>query len=402
MDSHFDVAIVGGGPVGAALVLALADSGLQVALLEARTEFAARDPRAIALAQGSRLVLERLGAWQRLAGRATPIEAIHVSQRGGFGRAELTAGECGVPALGYTVEYGDLYAALAGGLPDAGAALITGARVTAVQPAAGCGLIDYEQAGEARSLSARLIVLADGGKSLPGMTAVKDYGQSAVICTVTTERPHQQRAYERFTPSGPIALLPLHGDYAPQGDSDLLRAEGRESAYALVWTTPNDQVEGRLQLPDAEFLAQLQSAFGDRQGRFLAAGPRSVFPLRLVMADAVDKPGLVRIGNAAQTLHPVAGQGFNLGLRDAWKLAQVILDGEPETLGGSGFLAAYRAARRWDVSGSVAMTDLLVEAFANDWPVLGQARGVALTAMDMLPPLKQMFARKMMFGTRAW
>jgi len=384
VDSHFDVAIVGGGPVGAALVLALADSGLKVALLEAKTEFAARDPRAIALAQGSRLVLERLGAWSRLADKATSIETIHVSQRGGFGRAELTAADCGVPALGYTVEYGDLYAALAEGLAAADASLITGARVTGVHPAAGCGLIDFERDGHARSLSARLIVLADGGKSLPGMTATKDYGQSAIICTVQTERPHQNRAYERFTPAGPIALLPLH------------------DGYALVWTTPNDQVESRLGLSDTAFLTQLQGAFGDRQGRFLAAGPRSVFPLRLVMADAVDKPGLVRIGNAAQTLHPVAGQGFNLGLRDAWKLAQVIQDGEPEALGGPGFLAAYRIARRWDVSGSVAMTDLLVEAFANDWPVFGQARGIALTAMDMLPPLKQMFARKMMFGTRAW
>lgn len=401
MDSHFDVAIVGGGPVGAALILALADSGLTVALLEAKTEFAARDPRAIALAQGSRLVLERLGAWSRLADKATPIETIHVSQRGGFGRAELTAADCGVPALGYTVEYGDLYAALAAGLAAASATLITGARVTGVHPAAGCGLIDFERAGQAQSLSARLIVLADGGKSLPGMTSFKDYGQSAIICTVQTERPHQNRAYERFTPAGPIALLPLHGDHAPQGDSDFTGVDARERSYALVWTTPNDQVEARLGLPDAAFLAQLQSAFGDRQGRFLAAGPRSVFPLRLVMAAAADKPGLVRIGNAAQTLHPVAGQGFNLGLRDAWKLAQAILDSAPEDLGGGAFLKGYAASRRWDVSGSVAMTDLLVEAFANDLPVLGQARGLALTAMDLLPPLKQLFARKMMFGVRA-
>jgi len=211
------------------------------------------------------------------------------------------------------------------------------------------------------------------------MTATKDYGQSAIICTVQTERPHQNRAYERFTPAGPIALLPLH------------------DGYALVWTTPNDQVESRLGLPDAAFLTQLQEAFGDRQGRFLAAGPRSVFPLRLVMAEAADKPG----GNAAQTLHPVAGQGFNLGLRDAWKLAQAILDSTPEDLGGLAFLNGYGASRRWDVSGSVAMTDLLVEAFANDLPVVGQVRGLALTAMDMMPPLKQIFARKMMFGVRA-
>jgi 2-octaprenyl-6-methoxyphenol hydroxylase len=381
---HVDMAVVGGGPVGAALALALSDSDLRIALLEAKAGFTAKDPRAIALAQGSRLVLERLGAWERLAPRATPIERIHVSQRGGFGRAELAAPDCGVPALGYTVEYGDLYAALGEGLPSCGAELVTGARVTGVHPAAGCGLIDYELDGEPRSLTARLIVLADGGKSLPGVTALKDYGQSAVICTVRTERPHSGRAYERFTPAGPIALLPLHDE------------------YALVWTTANDQVEARLHLPDAEFLDQLQSAFGDRQGRFLAAGPRSVFPLRLVMAEADTRPGLVRIGNAAQTLHPVAGQGFNLGLRDAWKLAQTVLDSDRDSLGSLDFLAAYRDSRRWDVTGSVAMTDLLVEAFANDLPVLGQARGLALTALDLLPPLKQLFARKMMFGAKAW
>jgi 2-octaprenyl-6-methoxyphenol hydroxylase len=381
---HFDLAIVGGGPVGAALALALRDSGLAVALLEAKTQFAARDPRAIALAQGSRLIIERLGAWTGLAACATPIETIHVSQAGGFGRAELHAAAYGVPALGYTVEYGDLYAALAARLDDCGADLITSARVTAVRPAAGCGLVEYEHDGGARQLSARLIVLADGGKSLPGAAMTKDYGQSAIVCSVETERPHGCRAYERFTPSGPIALLPLR--------------EG----YALVWTTPNDAVESRLGQSEAAFLAELQAAFGNRQGRFLGAGTRAVFPLRLVMSEIADRPGLVRIGNAAQTLHPVAGQGFNLGLRDAWNLAERVLDSAREGLGDAAFLSAYKASRRWDVSGGVAMTDLLVELFVGDLPLLRPARGLALVALDSLPPLKQLFARKMMFGARAW
>lgn len=380
----FDIAIVGGGPVGAALAIALGGSGLRVAVLEAKTEFAARDPRALALAQGTRLILERLGVWERLASRATAIETIHVSQRGGIGRAVLAACELGVPALGYTTEYGDLYQALAAGLPGSGASLITGARVTDIRPAPGDGLVEFEQAGTARGLSARLIVLADGGKGLPGAVKVKDYGQSAVICTVTTERPHGHRAYERFTAAGPMALLPL-------GDG-----------YALVWTTANAQVEERLAWDEATFLEALQAAFGDRQGRFLAAGPRSLFPLRLVTARAVTAPGLVRIGNAAQTLHPVAGQGFNLGLRDAWWLAETVLDGEREALGGAAALAAYRHRRRRDVGGGIAMTDLLVEMFANDLPLLSQARGLALTAMDMLPFVRQTFARKMMFGVQAW
>lgn len=383
MRDHFEIAIIGGGPVGAALAIALRDSGLDVAVLEAKTEFAARDPRALALAQGTRLILERLGVWDRLAGRTTAIEAIHVSQRGGFGRAVLEAAELGVPALGYTTEYGDLYAALAAALPEAGATLITGARVTAVRPAAGCGLVEYERDGQPCRLTARLLVLADGGKSLPGAVDIKEYGQSAIICTVRTALPHGNRAYERFTPDGPMALLPLGDD------------------YALVWTTEADQVETRMQWDDATFLDAAQRAFGDRQGRFLAAGPRSVFPLRLITSAAGDRPGLVRIGNAAQTLHPVAGQGFNLGLRDAWWLAETILDASREQLGDTDFLQRYRKHRRWDVAGGIAMTDLLVDLFANDLPVLSQARGLALTAMDVLPPLKHLFARKMMFGAQA-
>jgi 2-octaprenyl-6-methoxyphenol hydroxylase len=384
LPEHVDIAIVGGGPVGAALALALRDGGLAVALLEARTGFASRDPRAIALSHGSRLILERLEVWPALAQRVTPIEAIHVSQQGGFGRAWLSAREAGVPALGYTVAYGDLYDAIAQGLPDSGASLISGARVTAVRPAAGCGLVEYESAGQLRGLTARLIVQADGGRSLPGAHTVKDYGASAVVCTVRTSRPHANLAYERFTPEGPIALLPLNDD------------------YALVWTTPAERVEERLGLDERAFLTRLQAAFGERQGRFLAAGARAAFPLRLLTAAPDDRPGLVRIGNAAQTLHPVAGQGFNLGLRDAWKLAGCVLDSPRAALGGSAFLARYRAQRRGDVTGGIAMTDLLVEVFANDLPLLAQARGLALSLMDGVPALKRLFARKMMFGAQAW
>ncbi len=394
---HYDIAIVGGGPVGAALALALRDSGFSIALLESKTDLTTRDPRALALSQGTRLILERLGAWPGTA--ATPIETIHVSQAGRFGRAVLRADQLGVPALGYTAAFGELsgalHATLAGSLPSSGATLIAGARVTAVRPAAGCGLVEYllkdaRQAGPdgvARALTARLIVLADGGRSLPGTTLSKDYGQSAVICTVHTESPHAGRAYERFTPRGPIALLPL-------GD-----------AYALVWTTPAGQVEARLQADDASFLTELGEVFGNRQGRFLSAGPRTAFPLRLTTQTGTDQPGLVRIGNAAQTLHPVAGQGFNLGLRDAWWLAETVLDSPRESLGSAASLARYRQRRRIDVTGGIAVTDLLVEVFSHDWPLLSgaiaQAGGLALTAMDLLPALKNAFARKMMFGAQA-
>ena len=380
---HCDIAIVGGGPVGMALALALEGAGLSVLLLEARERLEAPDPRALALSQGSRLILERLRAWDGLA--ATPIETIHVSQRGGLGRAKLSAADAGVPALGYVAEYGDLYKTLAARLPTSGATVLTGARVESVRATSGYGAVGFRRGGDEHLVTARLVVLSEGGRSLPAdLRRDKDYGQSAVVCMVRSERPHGRRAYERFTPEGPIALLPLGDD------------------YALVWTTPNDQVESRLTLSDADFLASLQAAFGGRQGRFTFASPRAAFPLKLHLAAASTSPRVLRIGNAAHVLHPVAGQGFNLGVRDAWKLAEAILDTPRHRLGEADFARAYQETRRLDVAGGSLMTDILVEAFSNDNPAMRHARGAALALLDLAPPLKTLFARKMMFGAQAW
>lgn len=382
--AHVDVAIVGGGPVGAALAAGLEGCGLDVVVLEARGKLEAPDPRAIALSEGSRLILQRLGVWDALADRATPIETIHVSQRGGFGRAELRSEAMGVAALGYVAEYGDLYAALARRMVKSGARVLTGARVTQAGATSAYGMVGYERDGHEHLLTARLVVLSEGGKALPpSLRQDKDYGQSAVVCTVRTAQPHGRRAYERFTPEGPIALLPLN------------------DGYALVWTTPSAQVDARLALADGEFLIQLQAAFGDRQGRFLSAGPRAAFPLRLTLAKESGGARLVRIGNAAHVLHPVAGQGFNLGLRDAWKLAEAMADIPRETLGAAP-LAGYARQRRADIVGGSLMTDLLVAGFSNDNPLLRGGRGLALTALDLLPPVKTLFARKMMFGSQSW
>lgn len=386
---HVDIAIVGGGPVGAALAAGLEGSGLSVAILEARglqnQKLEAPDPRALALSQGAYLILDRLGVWEALAERATAIESIHVSQRGGLGRAVLTAEDVGAPALGYVAEYGDLYAALAARMSTCGATLLTGARVTRVKATAGYGMVGYQRNGAERLLTAALVVLSEGGKSLPAaLREDKDYGQSAVVCTVKTQQQHGHRAYERFTSDGPIALLPLGDD------------------YALVWTTPNTQLEARLALTDTDFLAQLQYAFGDRQGRFLAASRRAAYPLKLALAAASPSPRILRIGNAAHTLHPVAGQGFNLGLRDAWKLAETILDTPRERLGETAFTQRYEKTRHFDIAGGSLMTDILVESFSNDRFVLKHARGAALAMLDLIPPLKTLFARKMMFGAQAW
>lgn len=394
---HVDVAIVGGGPVGAALAACLEGSGLAVAVLEAQAKnspataaTATRDPRALALSQGAHLILQRLGIWETLAPHATAIESIHVSQRGGLGRAVLTAQDVASPALGYVAEYGDLYAALSARLETCGATVLTGARVTEVKATSGYGMLRYQHAGTGdkdveHMLTANLIVLSEGGKSLPAaLREDKSYGQSAVVCTVKTQQPHAHRAYERFTPEGPIALLPLGDD------------------YALVWTTPNNQLEARLALDDTAFLAELQSAFGDRQGRFLSVGRRNAFPLKLQLAAASSSARIVRIGNAAHTLHPVAGQGFNLGLRDAWKLAETLLDTPRERIGETAFTQRYEKTRHFDIAGGSLMTDILVETFSNDHFLLKHARGGALLMLDLIPALKTQFARKMMFGAQAW
>ncbi|MBI5331755.1 MAG: FAD-dependent monooxygenase [Betaproteobacteria bacterium] len=378
------MALVGGGPVGATLACALEGSGLSVAVLEAKEKLEAPDPRALALSEGCRLILDRIGVWAALAPRTAAIETIHVSQRGGLGRVQLSAQECGVAALGHVAEYGDLYAALGARMLDSGATVLTGARVTEVGATSGYGLVRYTRGDAERLITASLVVLSEGGKALPpALRRDKEYGQSAVVCTVRTQRPHNRRAYERFTADGPIALLPLHDD------------------YALVWTTPSAQVETRLALSEAEFLAQLQAAFGDRQGRFLAAGPRAAFPLKLSLAQDSGSPRVLRIGNAAHVLHPVAGQGFNLGVRDAWKLAEALLDLPRERIGATP-MQAFQRQRRMDIAGGSLMTDLLVEGFSNANPLLHHARGAALAALDLLPPLKGLFARKMMFGSQSW
>jgi 2-octaprenyl-6-methoxyphenol hydroxylase len=379
------VAIVGGGPVGAALALALNDSGLALTVLEKNAELPLNDARTLALAHGTRLILERLGVWSALAESATPITRIHVSQRGGFGRCEMRAKDMDLPALGYTVRYGDLLRVLSAALDASAATVLRGASVTDAAP----GRVEYAYQDQTQVVNADLIALAEGGKSLPDSGApVKQYGQSALVCTVQTELPHGGVAYERFTAQGPIALLPEPG--------------ALPRYFSVVWTTPDAELEHRLQQSDTDFMVALQQAFGDRQGRFVACGPRAAFPLRQALPGPGDTPGLIRIGNAAQTLHPVAGQGFNLGLRDAWQLAQVVLDATPGSLGEAVLLAAYRKARGMDVKAGARMTDGLVELFMPSLPGLPLARGLALTAMDMLPPLKHLFARKMTFGSRTW
>jgi len=375
-----DVAIVGAGPVGATLAALLAPSGLEVALFESRTGPAA-DRRTLALSYASRERLEEVRGWPA---ESTAITSIHVSQQGGPGRTVLDAADQGIPALGYTVSYSALEAALLARLGEAGIAVHHGEACSGIELGAQLARLRF---ASGREESARLLVLADGGANasrIPGVAFhEKDYGQSAVIGAVRTDRGHAGRAYERFTPLGPLALLPV---------------EGR---FGLVWTATPAQAERLLAIEPGAFLDELQQRFGDRAGRFLSIESRAAFPLRL---RSVNTPVALRtaiIGNAAQALHPIAGQGLNLGLRDATQLAATIASLSPAELGGMAMLDAYRAARRRDSMRGIAFTDMLVSTFADGRRLPTWGRGLALTALDLFPPARRWLAERMIHGAPA-
>jgi 2-octaprenyl-6-methoxyphenol hydroxylase len=388
---EFDVLIVGGGMVGASLACALGGQSLRIAVVEPVPFSAASQPsyddRSIALAWGTRRVFEAIGIWEGLATVVTPIEEIHVSDYGHFGAARMKAATIGFDALGYVVEnreLGRLFSGLLPGLPNVD--LICPGRVQSIGIEPGGARAGIDCAGEMRDLSARLVVGADGGQSavrrLCGIGAkTVDYGQNAVIANVTPEQPHRNRAWERFTEHGPLALLPMSANRC-----------------SLVWTIPRAHSDGMLALPDAEFLAALQARFGYRLGRFERTGARASYPLIRVSAARHVAERLALIGNAAHTLHPVAGQGFNLGLRDVAVLAEVIADAHAagEDIGGTDVLARYQRWRAADQQRVLTLTDGLVRVFSNDFTPLVIARNAGMVALDLLPPLKRLMMRQTM------
>lgn len=373
-----DVVIIGAGPVGMALALSLAGSRLRVRLVDARARGAwSDDPRALALAHGSRQLLERLQAWD--AGAATAIREIHVSQRGGFGRTLIEASDYGAPALGYVMRYRDLAAALAARL--APEQLLAECAVESIETGRNQATLGVVQHGAARRLTTRLIVHAEGTPEPAADVSVRDYHQHAIVAEVHTAAPHRHRAWERFTADGPLALLPLG------------------AGYSVVFTLPAEQAARLIERSDDDFLAALRERFG-RRVDFVATGPRASFPLALRRRSQITQQRQVWIGNSAQTLHPVSGQGFNLGLRDAAELAEVLLDhGDP---GEAAALAAHAHGRDRDRRYSMAFTDGIVRLFSNDLAPLRCARGLGLLALDLYPPLRHFVAKRMIWGARAW
>ena len=350
-----EISIRGAGPVGCVLALALLESGRSVVIQGERSssEDLKKIPlRPIALSHASRLILERIGTWRALA--PTSIETVHISQRGAFGRVSLGAADAGVPALGYVVDYGSLLNALLSQVE------VSGIRI---QREPGDALLVVHSEGTASELQE------------------KSYGQEAIVALVTTRPAAAGTAWERFTPEGPLALLPLGG------------------RYCTVWGMRPGLARELCAAPEADFLAALARAFGRRAGEFIAVGERSRAPLGLRVRPSRIGAREAYIGNAAQTLHPVAGQGLNLGLRDAWDLAQVLRDATDP--GDAAVLARFAAMRRFDAMATVRVTDFLAGAFLGANPLAGWMRGIGLTALDTCLPARRFFARRMIFGTSA-
>jgi 2-octaprenyl-6-methoxyphenol hydroxylase len=385
----YDLAIAGGGLVGASLALAAAPLGLSIALVEGVApgtgEHPSFDERTTALANGTVRVFRSLDVWRYMEREATPIGRIHVSEQGRFGTARIDAAEQGLDALGYVLPNRVIGAGLWAGLRACpGIDVIAPARATGSELVGDVRVLEYEHEGADRRIAARLVVAADGARSLVREQAGVGsdhwaYGQTAITATVTTQSFHDHVAYERFTPDGPIAVLPL--------------AEGR---CGIVWTRRPEEASRLLALSDAEFLAEFQRAFGFRLGRMLKVGRRHSYDLGVARTARHAAERLAMVGNAAQSMHPIAGQGFNLGLRDAACLAEVIADARTAGQGDPGAedtLAAYAQWREVDQRRIVAFTDGLVRLFGSP---LGFARGLrsaGLLAFDACPPAKSALAR---------
>ncbi len=389
--SSYDVLIAGGGLIGGSLACALGGTGLRVAAVESLAPEARAEPtydeRVIALSWGSRRILDGLGLWSGIAPEAAPIEQVHISDRGHFGFTRLDHRELGVPALGYVVPARVLGGAIHSALvAAAGVERLCPARVLEQRLDADGVLVRVQDADGERWIHARLLIVADGsgsrlGEALGVTLEERPYAHDAVITTLTPDRPLAGVAFERFTETGPLALLPMTG--------------GR---YSVVWTCREEETAEILALSDHAFLSRLQGRFGYRLGRLNQPAPRRAYPLKLALVRDPVRERAVLVGNAAHTLHPVAGQGFNLGLRDVAALAEVLAQAAAhgDDPGAAHVLADYTEWRGRDTQSVASLTDGLARLFVNPWLPLRLARDAGMLGLDLLPGARRQVARHFM------
>ncbi len=390
MQTQYDLIIVGAGLAGNCLALSLKDSGLNIAMVEAASPQYLQDSpsgdRALALAAGTVQQLAKLGAWDGLADKATAIKNIHISDRGHFGKTRLSATEEGVDALGYVIAARDIEAHLTALVADCPLTRLYETRVVGLMSGHDAVNVSLKQHQQSLNLTAQLLVGADGGQStvrnlLDIEQDMIDYGQTALVTTVESTLPHRNTAYERFTEQGPLALLPVAGKRS-----------------SVVWTRSREQAESLMASGEVEFLQEMQACFGYRLGALKLVAPRRAFPLSLIRAQHMNAGRAVIIGNAAHQLHPVAGQGFNLGMRDAAQLADMLLAQARQQgdLGAPDLLSRYGRERRQDQDRTIGFTNQLVRIFSNDWLPLAALRNTGLTLLDHLPFAKRRLSRHAM------
>ena len=382
-----DIAIVGGGLVGSSLAIALEGCGFRVALIEAAlpkvSEQPSYDERNLALARASINALEALGVWAHTTNQAAPIERIQISRRGDFGTVKLDAAKLGLPTFGAVLPARELGNALLHRLDEChGLTRIAPAKLTAIESRSDAIDLCVREGDAERRLSTRLLVGADGTGSFVrehfGIGVQRtDYAQSAIVTTVTTERALDGGAFERFTDSGPVALLP----------------RGRHLG-GLVLTVASEDAERVASLDDAAFIAFVHERFGYRAGRLSRPGQRKSYPLARQLADALTAPRMALVGNAAQTVHPLGAQGFNLGLRDALSLSELLIeakhgDADP---GSAELLARYVERRTPDREATTSFSDDLVRLMGNESPPVRVLRSLGFSVLDRVAPLKRRVA----------
>lgn len=390
MQNHYDLIIVGAGLAGNCLALALKNSGLNIAIVEAASREQLRDSpagdRALALAAGTVQLLQSLGAWDGVADKANAIKHIHISDRGHFGKTRLSATDQNVDALGYVIAARDIEEYLADLVAEISVTRLYETRVVGLMSGQEAINVSLKQNNQSLNLTAQLLVGADGGQStvrklLDIPQQIKEYGQTALVTSVQSTLPNQHTAYERFTVQGPLALLPIAAKQA-----------------SVVWTRTQEQAEALMAGGEAEFLAELQACFGYRLGALKLIAPWRAFPLSLIRAESMVSGRAVIVGNAVHQLHPVAGQGFNLGIRDVAQLADMLIRQHQQQadFGATDLLTLFAKQRQQDHSKTIGFTNNVVRIFSNDWLPVAALRNTGLALLDHLPFAKHLLAQHAM------